>query len=912
MLNHPGIALVGWPGRQRRSWLLTAAVGFCIAAGAQADTTTISASGMTVLAGGTGVIGSFPLTRSGDTGYDAVLNYHTVDGTALAGVDYTAVSGTVVVPAGSTSASIPVNIGANPDGTSNLTFQLVLDNATGIGRTPSFAGQRTYSVGSSPYSVASADVNGDGMPDLIAVNGADNTVSVLLNTSAPGAATPSFAAQQTFATGTTPFAVICADINGDGRPDLIIANNGSNTVSVLLNTTAPGSTTASFAVQQTFAAGSGPFAVATADINGDGKPDIIVADGNGTNVSVLLNTTAAGAASASFATQQGFTVGSAPYFVAVADLNGDGRPDLIVINSFGTSSLSVLLNTTSPGASTASFAAQETFYAGFNPFSVTAADINGDGKPDLIVTNYNFNNTVSILRNTTAPGAAATFAPLQTFATGTNPTSVVAADVDGDGKPDLIVLNAIDGTAWVMTNTTIPGAAASFAAPQIFATGAFPRSATVADVNGDGKPDLIVANFEGNSLSVLLNNTADITAETGFAAQQAFTAGDHPFASAAVDINGDGKPDLVVANENDNTISVLLNTTAPGATATSFAAQQVFAAGQAPVSVAAIDVNGDGKTDLAVANFNAGTISVLLNTTTPGSTTPSFAAQLAFPSGFGPVAVTVADINGDGRSDLIVGNFSARTVSVLLNTTAPGATTPSFAAAQSFATGTNPFSVTAADINGDGKPDLVVANENDNTVSVLLNTTVAGAATPSFAAQQTVATGANPFSVTAADINGDGRPDLVVVNNDNVNATVSVLLNTTAAGATVASFATQQTFSTGPNPLFVTAADVDGDGKPDLLVANSGDDTVSLLINTTAPGSAVPTFAAPRTFATGITPRSITAADVNGDGKPDLIVANNGDATVSVLLNTQFQVVLAGSPATATIVHDYIFANGFE
>src|SRR5947209_531897 len=125
----------------------------------------------------------------------------------------------------------------------------------------------------------------------------------------------------------------------------------------------------------------------------------------------------------------------------------------------------------------------------------------------------------------------------------------------------------------------------------------------------------------------------------------------------------------------------------------------------------------------------------------------------------------------------------------------------SFAAQQTFATGAGPGSAVAADFNGDGKPDLVASNTNDNTVSVLLNTTPAGAGTLAFTAQQTFATGAGPDTVAAADYNGDGRPDLAVGNGN--DGTVSVLLNTTAAGAASPSFAAQKTFAAGSSPTAV-------------------------------------------------------------------------------------------------------------
>src|SRR5207245_1763819 len=124
-----------------------------------------------------------------------------------------------------------------------------------------------------------------------------------------------------------------------------------------------------------------------------------------------------------------------------------------------------------------------------------------------------------------------------------------------------------------------------------------------------------------------------------------------------------------------------------------------------------------------------------------GAAPPSFAAKQDFPTSITPVSVTVGDLNGDGKLDLAVANLNSNTVSVLLNTTAPGAAIPSFAAKQDFATGTTPVSVTVGDLNGDGELDLAVANSLSNTVSVLLNTTAPGAAIPSFAPKQDFVTG---------------------------------------------------------------------------------------------------------------------------------------------------------------------------
>ena len=220
----------------------------------------ISISNSSININGTGeAVLDFTVTRTGDLGPQVVVAYSTSDGTAKAGTDYTAESGDVTIPAGSATATIAVPVTDQFIYQTSRAFSVNLTSVVSVSTTAaSFAIATNFAVGNDPDSVAIGDLNGDGKPDLAVANYDSGTVSVLLNTTAPGATTPTFATQATFAVGSYPYSVAIGDLNGDGKPDLAVANEGSSSVSVLLNTTAPGSTTPSFAAQATSPSGRGP------------------------------------------------------------------------------------------------------------------------------------------------------------------------------------------------------------------------------------------------------------------------------------------------------------------------------------------------------------------------------------------------------------------------------------------------------------------------------------------------------------------------------------------------------------------------------------------------------------------------------------------------------------------------------
>ncbi|HTC94711.1 MAG TPA: FG-GAP-like repeat-containing protein [Terriglobales bacterium] len=686
-----------------------------------------------------------------------------------------------------------------------------------------------------PHSVAVGDFNGDGIPDLAVANFDGSNVSIFL-----GKPDGTFQSPINYATGFQPVAIAVGDFDGNGKLDLVTANSSnSNSISVLL-----GNGDGSFHPAVNRSIGSNPAFVAVADLNGDGKLDLVI--NSGSQLVVVLGT--------SDGTFSGnplfYSLPPSPSSVAIGDLNGDGRPDVVVTSrAFG--SVAILLN-----MGNGNLVGVSNYPVGSQPQSVAIGDFNGDGKPDLVVVNQGSNNVSVLLSN-----GGGLFQQPVNFNVGSLPQSVAVTDLNSDGKLDLVVANQGDGSVSLLLGNGA-GSSQLFQPAGTYATGSSPQAIAVADFNGDGRPDIVTANYHaigGNDVSVLLNNvlpTIPISNGLSFLAPRVYSNQLSGHFVAIGDINGDGRPDLAIANYVTNDVTVLLNT------ATSLQ-PLTLTVGAGPNAVALGDFNGDGRLDLATANFKDNDVSVLLQ-----GTNGAFQPAVNYSADLGPISIADGDFNGDGKLDLAVVNGSGNSVSVLL-----GNGDGTFQPAVNYSVGNRPYFVAIGDVNGDGKLDLAVVNQFDNNVSVLL-----GNGDGTFQPAVNYNTGSAPEAVAIADLNRDGKADLVVANY--LAGTVSVLI-----GKGDGTFQPANSYAAGPFPQSIAVGDFNGDGKLDLVVANNNSGSPNGIVSI-LPGNGDGSFRQPFGVNVGSNVDALMAAvgDFNSDGKADLIVGTLVGA--SIVLNT--------------------------
>lgn len=636
--------------------------------------------------------------------------------------------------------------------------------------------------------------------------------------------------------------LVAGDFDEDSHLDLVF---GSSQLTLLR-----GVGDGTFGARSTFDVPSNvynyPPPLALGDVNGDGHLDLVSAANQSAPAS---NTVIAllGDGDGGFTPVSSSSFSDYAKFSALGDVNADGDLDLVMVLSYYAQKLSVLL-----GNGDGTFGTEVLYPAPSQwTASVAIGDLNGDGHADLAIADPSYYGQGAGFVNLMFGNGDGTFGGLVAYTSGTHTKSVVIADVNSDGLPDLVASDySSDGVS------VFRALGSGFFGNRVpYGPAPHPLDVAVGDMNGDGHPDLVTANTAGNAVSVF-PGIGDGT----FGGPQNYRAGITPERMAVADFNDDGRLDIAVTAAGSRAVSVLLANDAGG-----FGTLREVSGGGISCLLLQ-DFNGDSKLDMI---SSSGGISLI-----PGNGDGTFGTPSSISLGsYSPVSIATGDLNGDGRLDLAVGTSWGGNYGYLAILLADGS--GGFSSPVTYGLDCIARSVTIGDFDADGDKDVVGCCDQyyygDGAIGLYR-----GNGDGTFAARQVAATLGATF-VANIDLNSDGKLDLVTAKKGSYpygNAILTLFGN----GDGTFAEAVVREYETADAPRGVTIADFDQDGLDDVATTSySGIVSLRLALGDARLG--------PRTdLAAGVGSTSIAAGDLNADGDLDLAVSNGGSYNVSVLL----------------------------
>ncbi|CAF3652269.1 unnamed protein product [Rotaria sp. Silwood1] len=773
-------------------------------------------------------------------------------------------------------------------GTHNIMVILFSDNATS-------ATINTYSTGteSLPYWVVVDDFNSNDCLDIAVANYNTHDIKIFL-----GYDNGTFINSTTLSTNSArPIFISVGDFNNDNKSDIITANYGTDSIGIFF-----GHGNGLFEDQEIYFTGydSRPRSLAIGDFNKDNYLDIAIANYGTNNIGILF-----GFGNRSFTNQQIYTTGpnSNPISIAIGDFNNDQNLDIVVAN-YGIGNIGILLN-----HNNGTFTSQITYLVDVNSHLeyVTVNDLDNDNALDIITVDSN-NNQLHVF-----PGYGnGTFAKIATYDIlgGSYPIAVAIADFNKDYQSDMAVIDYETNKLLILEGYSIKPSIRS--KTHLLKASAHPSTVAIADFNNNNQLDIVVNGYDNSGVRIMF----DYINET-FLSEISYWTGNYsrPQCIYAIDLNNDDHIDIVLGNSGFGGISVLL-----GHGDGNFTTAAIYSAGigSIPSRIAVGDIDNDNHLDIVFGNGGNSSIGIFY-----GYGNGSFPSVTMYSSVISSYAqaIAIGDINNDSLLDIVVSITNPSGLLFFVNHN-----NRSFRMIEFYSTGSQstPYSIALADFNRDNRSDVVIANTDFNEMRVLM-----GYGNGTFSKERTYPTGSEsePYFVIVTDFNHDDQLDIIIScfrnghiliffghgNGDfKLERTYSIGSDTNPYGLALADFNNDNQFEIvvtlwgngyvailteyyavnfekqimyridyAPKPYSVAVGDFNKDNQSDIVLANSGSDTINVRI-----GLGNGTFEKQIMYSvsTGLHPQYVNTADVDNDGNLDIVTADSRSDCISVNL----------------------------